>query len=114
MYYFDISNVINHKNPMDNFQKLYAINKYLSNKFGNDDPFQIVTRLAEETGEIAEQINHFEGIGIKKAKHGEPDKYNLGSEVRDVIIVALQIAMRYGIEDEVQKSIDDFYNKTKS
>lgn len=99
---------------MDDFQKLFAINKYLSNKFGNDDPFQIVTRLAEETGEIAEQINHFEGIGIKKDKHGEPDKYDLASEVRDVIIVALQIAMRYGVEDELKKSIDDFYKKTQA
>lgn len=34
---------------MDDFQKLFEINKYLSAKFGNDDPFQIVTRLAEET-----------------------------------------------------------------
>lgn len=99
---------------MDDFQKLFAINKYLSAKFGNDDPFQIVTRLAEETGEIAEQINHFEGIGVKKDKHGEPDKYDLASEVRDVIIVALQVAMRYGVEVELKKSIDDFYIKTKS
>jgi NTP pyrophosphatase (non-canonical NTP hydrolase) len=99
---------------MDDFQKLFAINKYLSAQFGNDDPFQIVTRLAEETGEIAEQINHFEGIGVKKDKHGEPDKYDLASEVRDVIIVALQVAMRYGVEDELKKSIDNFYKKTKA
>lgn len=99
---------------MDDFQKLFAINKYLSNKFGNDDPFQIVTRLAEETGEIAEQINHFEGIGIKKDKHGQPSNYDLASEVRDVIIVALQVAMRYGVEDELKKSINDFYKKTIS
>ncbi|MCA9380056.1 hypothetical protein KC675_02650 [Candidatus Dojkabacteria bacterium] len=96
---------------MDNIQKLIKINEYLNNRFGNDNPFQIVTRLAEETGEVAEQVNHFEKIGVKSVKHGKPNKEHLASEVRDVIIVALQIAMRYGVVDELQKSIDDYYLK---
>ncbi|MFJ1578425.1 hypothetical protein [Streptomyces sp. NPDC088182] len=29
--------------------------------------------LAEETGEVAQQINRLEGMGVKRERHGEPD-----------------------------------------
>jgi NTP pyrophosphatase (non-canonical NTP hydrolase) len=36
-----------------------------------------MTRLLEESGELAQQVNHFEGAGVKREKYGEPDGKNL-------------------------------------
>lgn len=59
-----------------------ALNKRFSD--GNQ-PFQIITRLCEEAGELAQVVNHFEGSGIilfhkshvmllSSTEIGEPDK----------------------------------------
>lgn len=71
-----------------------------------EDPFRIITRLAEECGELAAQVNHFEGSGIKNQKHGEPDKDKLAKEVQDVIRCTLQIVEHYNIETELEKSVN--------
>lgn len=100
---------------MDNFEKLKLIVEGLNKRFPNgNDPFKIITRLAEETGELAEQVNHFEDTGIKKEKHGEPSKEKLAKEVQDVIRCALAIANFYGIEKELEESIDKSLEKLKS
>jgi NTP pyrophosphatase (non-canonical NTP hydrolase) len=92
--------------------KIIPITKGLNRRFPNSNhPFQIATRLLEECGELAKQINHFEGQGIKLEKYGEPDKARLAKEVQDVIRAAIQIALHYEILDEVQKSIDQSYNR---
>jgi NTP pyrophosphatase (non-canonical NTP hydrolase) len=70
------------------------------------DPFQIMTRLLEECGELAQQVNHFEGSGVKRAKHGEPDREALAKEVRQALIGVLQIAVYYGIERKVEESLE--------
>jgi NTP pyrophosphatase (non-canonical NTP hydrolase) len=61
----------------------------------------MVTRLAEECGELAREVNHFEGTGVKNEKHGEPDKTRLAREVRDVLLCALQIMTYYQAEAEL-------------
>lgn len=92
--------------------KIIPITKGLNRRFPNGNhPFQIATRLLEECGELAKQINHFEGQGVKTDKYGEPDKVRLAKEVQDVIRAAIQIALHYEILDEVQKSIDQSYNR---
>ena len=49
--------------------KLYKIAEGLNNRFKDgDDPFYIVTRLAEECGEVASQVSHFEDKGVKTLK----------------------------------------------
>jgi len=77
-------------------------------------PFQIMTRLLEECGELAEQVNHFEGTGVKREKHGEPDKAKLAKKVQDVLGCALQIAQYYGIELELEASIENSYRRLKA
>ena len=58
-----------------------AISVGLGRRFPNhNEPFQIMTRLLEECGELAEQVNHFEGTGVKREKHGEPDKAKLAKK----------------------------------
>ena len=54
---------------MGTLEKLYAICRGLNHRFADGDaPFQIMTRLLEECGELAEQVNHFEGKGVKREK----------------------------------------------
>jgi NTP pyrophosphatase (non-canonical NTP hydrolase) len=77
------------------------------------EPFRIMTRLLEECGELAQQVNHFEGSGVKRAKHGEPDREALAKEVRQAIVGVLQIAIYYGIEREVETSLEWSYQRLK-
>lgn len=99
-------------NDHDYFEKLYHIVEGLNRRFTDgNDPFQIITRLCEEAGELAKEVNHFEGTGVKVQKHGAPDRAKLAKEVQDVLRAALSIARYYGIEDELAFSIDDSYEK---
>ncbi len=95
-------------------EKLYAISKGLNRRFADgNDPFQILTRLLEESGELAAEVNHFEGMGVKREKHGEPDKARLAKEVRDVIVCALQIAVHYQVEGELAAIIESSIERMK-
>ena len=95
--------------------KLLPITKGLNRRFASgNDPFQIATRLLEECGELAKEINHFEGQGIKREKYGEPNKEHLAKEVQDVMRSALQIALYYQIEPELEISIEQAYQRMKS
>lgn len=92
------------------FDQILAIARGLNRRFQDgDDPFQIMTRMLEECGELAQQVNHFEGKGVKKEKYGEPDKTKLAKEVQDVIRGALQIAIYYGVEEELAESLERSY-----
>ncbi len=98
----------------DYFERLLDFVDGLNKRFpSGNDPFQIVTRLCEEAGELASAVNHFEGAGVKRQKHGEPDKAALAKEVQDVIRAALSIACYYGIEDDLRRSIDTSYQRLR-
>ncbi|OYT32424.1 hypothetical protein DRJ22_01220 [Candidatus Woesearchaeota archaeon] len=86
--------------------KINLINKGLEKKFGKEDPFRIMTRLLEECGELAQQVNHFEGSGLKQLKMGEPNKQKLAKEVQDVIRCVMQIVDHYQLQKELKESID--------
>lgn len=88
--------------------KIMKINKGLRQKFDRTGhtPFQIMTRLLEECGELAEQINHFEDQGIKQEKLGPPDRMKLAKESQDVLRCVMQIVEYYQIEHELSQSID--------
>ncbi len=96
-------------------ERLKKINEGLRKRFPNSEsPFQIITRLAEECGELAAEVNHFENSGIKRQKHGQPDRVKLAKEVQDVLRCALQIAAYYGIEAELEASINRSYAQMKA
>ena len=96
-------------------EKIDAINAELHRVFGADDtPFPMVVRLLEEAGELAAQINHFEDAGVKRVKHGEPDRMRLAKEVQDVIRCALQIAAYYDLRAELHASVDRSYGQIAS
>ncbi|MFD7120202.1 hypothetical protein ACFWAA_24630 [Streptomyces sp. NPDC059922] len=47
----------------------------------HNDIFHLVSRLAEETGEVPQRVNHLEGMGVKRERHGNrtsatsPERY---------------------------------------
>ncbi len=80
--------------------------------YGNE-PFKIATRLSEECGEVAKEINHWERTGVKVRKYGEPSKEKLAREIHQVIICALQVALYYNVEDELDKVIEESHQHLK-
>lgn len=71
------------------------------------EPFQMATRLLEECGEVASQVNHFEGSGIKRLKHGEPSKTALAGEIKQAMAALAQLAAYYHVEAELDASIEE-------
>ncbi len=88
-------------------EKLYRMAKGHTARFPNgNEPFQIVTRLLEECGEVASEVNHFERSGIKIQKLGDPSPAHLADEIKQAINALIQLAQYYGIEEELERSID--------
>jgi NTP pyrophosphatase (non-canonical NTP hydrolase) len=95
--------------------KLYKIAEGLNVRFcDGNDPFRIVTRLAEECGEVAAEVNHFEGTGVKARKLGAPDRNKLAKELSQVIGAVLHLAIYYGLQAELAASVDDTYRRVVS
>lgn len=93
---------------------LWQITEGLNHRFPDgNEPFQIMTRLLEECGELAQQVNHFEGGGIKRQKYGEPDKTKMAKEVMDVLRAAVQIALYYDLRSELETTLEASYQKLK-
>lgn len=88
-------------------QRIYEMNAGLNKRFPNgNEPFQMIARLAEECGELAAEVNHFECAGVKAEKWGDPDENKLAKEIMDVLRCALQVAMYYQVEDELEDIIN--------
>ena len=77
------------------------------------DPFQMVTRLMEECGEVASEVNHWEGSGLKKQKLGAPSKENLANELRQAMLELFKIASYYNVEKELNDSIEQALQRAK-
>ena len=87
-------------------ERLYEMTRGTNKRFpeGNQ-PFQIMTRLLEECGEVAAEVNNFENTGIKRQKNGEPDKGVLAGEVRQVLQAVMQLVLYYDLEKELDHAI---------
>jgi len=64
---------------------------------GYFDPLTNMTRLAEEVGELAREVNH--RFGQKTKKPGEPEG-DMGLEMADILFVLICMANREGIDLE--------------
>jgi NTP pyrophosphatase (non-canonical NTP hydrolase) len=64
---------------------------------GYFDPLTNMTRLAEEVGELAREVNH--RFGQKTKKPGEPEG-DMGMEMADILFVLICMANREGIDLE--------------
>lgn len=76
-----------------------------------NSPYQIMTRLLEECGEVASEVNHFENSGTKQMRNGEPSKEKLAGEVQDVLNAVMQLVLYYDINDEVNEAIEMSVNR---
>ena len=70
------------------------------------EPYQMAARLLEECGEVASEINHWEGSGIKRQKYGEPSREKLAGELRQAITELFKIAAYYSVQDELEASVN--------
>lgn len=73
----------------------------------------MATRLLEECGEVAKEINHWEDSGIKHQKYGEPSKEKLANEIRQSIVELFKIAEYYSIQIELEESINHSIQQSK-
>lgn len=67
--------------------------------------YQITTRLLEECGEVAKEVNRFENSGTKTLRHGKGSKEDLASEIKDAMNALMQLALFYDAVDEVEEMI---------
>ena len=95
--------------------KLYIISKGMMKRFPEGfEPFQIMTRVLEECGEVANEVNHWENSGVKRQKKGEPSKENLAKEVMQALRALMQIVIYHGIESEFELAIKSAFERLKS
>jgi NTP pyrophosphatase (non-canonical NTP hydrolase) len=92
------------KNVMD---KLYRMVQGYWKRFPKGvEPFQMVTRLLEECGEVASEVNLWEDSGIKRQRRGEPKKEDLAGEIKQALVALMNIAVYYKVENELEESIN--------
>lgn len=93
-------------------RKLYRMAQGYRKRFPKGvEPFQMVTRLLEECGEIASEVNLWEDSGLKRQKHGEPQKEDLAGEIKQALVALIQIAAYYNVENELEDSINKSLNQ---
>lgn len=94
------------------FEMIYKRAEGLNKIFpGHDDPFRILARLLEECGELAEQVHHFEDVGVKQQKHGKPDRQKMAKEMMDVLTAVASLSAHYGVEDDLQSITEHHYRQ---
>lgn len=97
------------------FDVLYKLAKGYSDKYpSGNDPFKITTRLLEEAGELAKEVNHHEKTGVKIQKYGEPNKMAMAKEVKDVLQTVLALAIYYHLEVDLEEIITRTYERFKT
>ena len=95
-------------------EKFYKMVEASNKRFPDGvEPYQMATRLLEECGEVAAEINHRENAN-KRKKRGEPKKENLANELRQTIVELFKIAVYYSVEAELEESINKSLLQSKS
>lgn len=95
--------------------RLYQMVEASNKRFPNGtEPFQMATRLLEECGEVAAEINLWESSGIKRQKHGDPKKENIANEIRQAMVQLAMIARYYHVEDELESSIEQSLARSRA
>ena len=71
------------------------VDAWIAENGGYWDPMSLTLRLAEETGEVAREVNH--RFGAKKKKSSEADSA-LEDELGDVLFILVCLANQQGID----------------
>ena len=82
-------------------------------KTGYFPPLSIIARLAEETGELAREINH--KYGPKKKKPTE-NKQDIGEEIADIFftLICLANSLDIDIDDAFKKKMKKLKSRDKN
>ena len=88
-------------------KKLRILVSGMNNRFpkGNT-PYQITTRILEECGEVASEVNHIEGSGTKNERYGTASKEKLASEIKDAMNALIQLALYYDVVNDVENAVE--------
>lgn len=96
-------------------ERFYKMAEASNKRFPNGvEPYQMATRLLEECGEVAAEINLWEDSGLKRQKHGAPKKENIANEIRQAMVELVKIAKYYHVEQELEKSIEESLKRSRS
>lgn len=81
-------------------------------KIGYFQPLEIMTRLTEETGELAREVNH--RFGPKKKKPQEETK-EIGDEMADIIftLCCLANSLNIDLDESFARTMDKCYRRDK-
>ncbi len=75
-------------------ERMIILAKGMNKRFPKGNvPYEITTRILEECGEVASEVNHFESSGTKNQRHGEPSKEKLASEIKDAMNALMQLTL---------------------
>ena len=96
-------------------ERFYKMAEASNKRFPNGvEPYQLATRLLEECGEVAAEINLWEDSGLKRQKHGAPKKENIANEIRQAMVELVKIAKYYHVEQELEESIEESLKRSRS
>lgn len=96
-------------------QRFYKMVEASNNRFPEGvEPYQMATRLLEECGEIASEINLWENSGVKRQKHGDPKKEDIANEIRQAMVELVKIAQYYHVERELDEAIQISLERSKA
>ena len=96
-------------------ERFYKMAEASNKRFPNGvEPYHMATRLLEECGEVAAEINLWEDSGLKRQKHGAPKKENIANEIRQAMVELVKIAKYYHVEQELEESIEESLKRSRS
>lgn len=96
-------------------ERFYKMAEASNKRFPNGvEPYQMATRLLEECGEVAAEINLWEDSLLKRQKHGAPKKENIANEIRQAMVELVKIAKYYHVEQELEESIEESLKRSRS
>lgn len=96
-------------------ERFYKMAEASNKRFPNGvEPYPMATRLLEECGEVAAEINLWEDSGLKRQKHGAPKKENIANEIRQAMVELVKIAKYYHVEQELEESIEESLKRSRS
>lgn len=97
---------------MDLLTKISLVAQAQTKRFPNgDEPFKIVSRLLEESGEVSWELNHYERKNICIEQNCKENKENLVAETYQVMIALNQLLQYFDLSDEFVSRVEYVYKE---
>lgn len=97
---------------MDLLNKILLVAEAQSRRFPKgDEPFQITSRLLEECGEVAWELNHYPRKNISIERNSKDNKGNLVTETYQAMTVLGQLLQYFDLTDDFVNKIEVVYKE---